>query len=367
MNTSANRTYTNKAKNTLVSGYKNTANAVGSTYNKFRGLSTVVQVLIGLVVVVIVILLILWIYNLIREAQYRSKQSPFLITTPINAFNKNNKPVRTKNVPNPVDGLSFTYSFWMYVANWTYRFGQWKNVLVKGNPNTSAPNISLNPKTNSLTFEMNTYSNNNSIQRFEIRNVPLQKWVHVVYVLNNRNIDVYIDGKLERSVVLRAVPKLNNNDVKIADQGGFWGQLAKMQYFTRALLPSEVADIYSEGPYTSRKFTLFDGNDDSGNNNCSNNGGDDDTDDNDNSWTQDLRASWNRNGGNKDVQNNTGNLSTQLSGGLSSLGNKWKQDTGNLSTQLSANSSSLENKWKQDTGNLGTQLSGGLSSLENRF
>ncbi len=38
-----------------------------------------------------------------------------------------------------------------------------------------------------------------------------------------------------------------------------------MQYFTKALIPSEVAEIYSEGPYISRRYKIF-GDDDNGDN-----------------------------------------------------------------------------------------------------
>lgn len=85
---------------------------------------------------------------------------------------------------------------------------------------------------------------------------PLQKWVHIGYVLNNRTVDIYVDGKLERSCVLRGVPVLNEMPVQVADNGGFYGQIAKMQYFTRPLEPNEIAELYSEGPYMPSKFNL---------------------------------------------------------------------------------------------------------------
>lgn len=264
-----NKTLTNRARNTITTGYKTTKNAVTTTYTRFRGLSTLVQVLIVVVVIIILILLIMWIYNMVREAQYRAKQSPFIITAPVNAFRRDRRPVKIKSIPSPMDGLEFTYSFWMYIANWNYRFGDWKNVLLKGNNNTRAPGIWLYPKTNSLHCRISTYPDLN--EGCDIRNIPLQKWVHVVYILNNRTVDIYIDGKLERSCVLRGVPILNNQNLRVADDGGFWGQLAKMQYFTRTITPYEVSEIYSKGPYISGRFRIFggdgDGDGDDGNGN----------------------------------------------------------------------------------------------------
>lgn len=266
-----NKTLTNRARNTITTGYKTTRNAATATYTRFRGLSTLVQVLIVVAIIIVLILLIIWIYNMVREAQYRSSQSPFIITTPVNAFRRDGRSIKNKSIPNPVDGLEFTYSFWIYVANWNYRFGDWKNILLKGNNNTRAPGIWLYPKTNSLHCRISTFPDLN--EGCDIRNIPLQKWVHVVYVLNNRTVDIYIDGKLERSCVLRGVPILNNQNLRVANDGGFWGQIAKMQYFTRAITPYEVSQIYSEGPYISGRFKIFGG--DENKNGDDGDGGDD--------------------------------------------------------------------------------------------
>ncbi len=248
------KTYANRAGNAITTGYRTTRNSATHSYSRFRGSSTLVQIITVIIVIILLIILILWIKNLYDRAQYRSKESPFIITNPINAFKKNNKPVIKKRVPYPVDGLAFTYSLWIYIADWNYNFGNWKNIFVKGDDNMRAPGLWLYPKTNSLHARINTHADVN--EGCDIKNIPLQKWVHIVYVLNNRTVDIYIDGKLERSCVLRGVPVLNNMPVQVGYGGGFYGQIAKMQYFTRALLPSEVTEIYSEGPYVSKRYRI---------------------------------------------------------------------------------------------------------------
>jgi hypothetical protein len=274
MNTSKpiTKTYVNKAGNAVSTGYKTTKNTLSMGYARFRGMSTFVQVLIGFIILILLIILIIFIKNLYDQAQYRNRQSPFIVTTPINAFRKNSdRPVRSVRVPDPIDGLNFTYSMWIYIADWNFNFGSWKNILLKGDSTgdiqSRAPGIWLYPKTNSLHARINTHADYN--EGCDIRNIPLQKWVHIVYVLNNRTVDIYIDGKLERSCVLRGVPILNRNPVHIAAGGGFYGQIAKMQYFTRALQPNDIAQIYSEGPYMSSGIQIWgsNGNGNGGNNN----------------------------------------------------------------------------------------------------
>ena len=265
------KNYVNRASNTVAEGYKTTRDATIQAYGKFKESSILVQVLIVFVIIILLIVVIGFIKYLYDRSQFANKEEPFIVTTPINAFNRNNRPVRSRRVPFPVDGLEFTYSFWIYIADWNYNFGNWKNIFIKGDENKRAPGLWLYPKSNTLHARINTHADYN--EGCDVRNIPLQKWVHIVYILNNRTVDIYIDGKLERSCVLRGVPILNNDPVIIGNDGGFYGQIAKMQYFTRALIPSEVAEIYSEGPYMSRSFTIgTDDNNNNGNNgdNCNN-------------------------------------------------------------------------------------------------
>ena len=258
-NKTVGKTYANRASNAVTTGYKSTRNTATNTYTKFRGSSMFVQVLVVLLVIVVLIILIMWIKHLYDQAQYKSKESPYIVTTPINAFRKNgDKPVRSKKVPHPVDGMALSYSMWIYIADWNYNFGSWKNIMLKGSDTRRAPALWLYPKTNSLHARINTHADYNEV--CDIRNIPLQKWVNIAYVLDTRTVDIYIDGKLERSCVLRGVPILNQDPVHVAAGGGFYGQIAKMQYFTKALKPSDVAEIYSEGPYVSKRYhvNLFD-------------------------------------------------------------------------------------------------------------
>jgi len=93
----------------------------------------------------------------------------------------------------------------------------------------------------------------------DVANIPLQKWVNVSYVLDNRVVDMYINGKLERSCVLRRLPWLNNGPLYFlpsnpgatgGDQDvGFFGQVSCLRYFSSALRPVDVARLYNEGPH----------------------------------------------------------------------------------------------------------------------
>ena len=204
--------------------------------------------LLALVGIILLIVLIILIVVFVSKAKKRSANVSKLIGSPLDAYDiKNN----SFNVKNSDEGLEFSYSMWIYIQDWTRG---WKNILVKGDKNNGAgsssaraPGLWLYPDTNALHARINTFASPN--EGCDIKNIPLQKWVHIVYVLNNRTVDIYIDGKLERSCVLRGVPKLNEDPVYVCDNGGFFGKISNVVYYRYAMKPDEVYKVYSGGPY----------------------------------------------------------------------------------------------------------------------
>lgn len=227
----------------------------------------ILKYLLFFIILVAIVYLIYWFFTYLRTP---SASEPFFITKPVNA-NDSELASKSWKLPGSSDGLSYTYSFWMYVADWDYSFGKWKNIFTVGNNDNRMPAMWLYPKTNALHSRISTYADPN--EGCDIQNIPLQKWVYVTYVLNNRTVDTYIDGKLERSCVLQGVPLFNRNArLRIAQDGGFFGQLAQFRYFNRALTPSEIYEIYSNGPYAYNNYAIqiHDNNGNNGNNggNC---------------------------------------------------------------------------------------------------
>lgn len=151
---------------------------------------------------------------------------------------------------NELGGAEFTYSFWMLVSDWSFKYGQWKHILHKGNstswPNR-APGIWLHPKENTMRFYMNTFDSvaDNYI---DIQNIPLNKWFHIVYSVNQLSMDVYINGTLRKSLKFSSLPKQNNGDLYIMNFRGFEGYLSRMAYFNYAIPYSDIEKLIVLGP-----------------------------------------------------------------------------------------------------------------------
>ena len=239
MNTQNNtKNFLERSQNTVKQGYNQFV-----TMNIF---SQFVSLIVGLLLLGLAIILVMYLYRLSR---YGTTGAPMLINEPINSFDPNLSK-SSKRLPDASEGMAFTYNFWMYIADWQFNFGKEKTIFVKGtpgNPQNQAPGVFLAPKSNILEVRMVTYADPMG-EACSVDNIPLQKWVNVSVVLNNRTLDIYIDGKLERSCVLRGVPRLNKNDLTFANPDTFYGQLSRFQYFNRAITPDEVHQIYTRGP-----------------------------------------------------------------------------------------------------------------------
>lgn len=205
-------------------------------------------IIVGILVFILIVALIVIIVVLVNKTKVKKSTVFTLIKSPLDAFDLKNNEFK---IDNSEQGMEFTYSVWIFIQDWTKG---WKNILVKGDrnnsPGTSAsrsPGLWLYPDTNALYARINTAASPN--EGCDIKNIPLQKWVHIAYILNNRTVDIYIDGKLERSCVLRGVPIRNNKPLYVCDNNGYFGKISNLVYYKYALKPNEVYDVYSKGPY----------------------------------------------------------------------------------------------------------------------
>ena len=166
-------------------------------------------------------------------------------------------------VPTPTEGLTQSVSTWIYIRDYQYAYGKYKNILWKGSKGGSgvaprhSPSIWLYPLTNNLKV-LTSVESTEGVESCDINNIPLMKWVHIAYVLNNRTVDIYINGKLERSCALKGVPIIKDDQMFITtgDPAGYYGKIGKTQYFTRALQQHEIVDIYNSGPIGSSQYNI---------------------------------------------------------------------------------------------------------------
>lgn len=173
---------------------------------------------------------------------------------------------------------NFTYSIWVFVDDWNYRYGEQKILfgrMIDGTTNNRipCPSVSLGAAENNLIVSMAVYdvvygndnnnNNNNSNAPYKkfscgIVNVPIQRWVNVLISVNNRTLDIYMNGKLVKTCVLPGVAKIDATaPVFVTPLGGFSGWTSKFQYWNDACDPQKAWNIYSTGYGGSWLGNLF--------------------------------------------------------------------------------------------------------------
>lgn len=157
---------------------------------------------------------------------------------------------------------NYSYSIWFYIDDWNYKYGEPKVLLSrKDNLNGFNPLVYFDPTENNVSVLLSCYGSNPETpeENFicKVKNINLQKWVNLILVMNNRTLDVYINGKLTKTCILPGVPRVNNDaDVQITpgnnpnnldDNAGFNGYVSKMKFFSYDMTPQQAYDEYRKG------------------------------------------------------------------------------------------------------------------------
>jgi len=175
---------------------------------------------------------------------------------------------------------NFTYSIWVNVDDWTYKYGEPKVIFGRMSAQQSAngavqnpcPVVALGPIENNLiisltlsgcntseqTSEDTELPNSMCIHRCMVSNIPIQKWVNLLISVYGQTLDVYIDGKLVKTCVLPGIAQVYQDEsVYVTPKGGFSGWTAKFQYFPYAMDPQGAWNIYQKGYGQSWLSSIF--------------------------------------------------------------------------------------------------------------
>jgi hypothetical protein len=149
---------------------------------------------------------------------------------------------------------NYSYSVWVYVDNWNYKYGEEKVILskgiVEGTAQKFSPKISLGEYQNDLKVSVMTYTNSNARTQFNcsVPNIPIQSWVNILVSVNGRTLDVYLDGKLVKTCVMPGIVEVYQlAPLVITPRGGFSGYTANIKYFPNSTNPQQAWNIYRDG------------------------------------------------------------------------------------------------------------------------
>jgi hypothetical protein len=160
-------------------------------------------------------------------------------------------------------GADWGVQYWMYISDWNYKFGTDKDVVKRIAPNTpatTAPRIFLSPSDNTLNVRISVFptdgeagaaaptgSSTGDSFTCSVENVPLQSWFSVSVTCFQRNMDIYINGRLVKSCVLPGVPKPAVGDIILNDNGGFSGSICNLNWINAMLSPDQAKAFHAQG------------------------------------------------------------------------------------------------------------------------
>ena len=148
---------------------------------------------------------------------------------------------------NQKQGMTFSYTCWIKIDDFSYRYGEQKVIFTKGptDLSSSCPALLIDANTNSLLVKLDTYG---ATEIIPISNIPAKKWMHVAIVVDQDSVDVYINGLIHTHHTLAQLPRQNTDSVHSGIGGGFDGKIAQLEYYGYFLTPQDVANSMKSTP-----------------------------------------------------------------------------------------------------------------------
>jgi hypothetical protein len=100
-----------------------------------------------------------------------------------------------------------------------------------------------------LTLVMNTFDNSrNTIEKIQIPNIPIQKWICCSIRVQGKSVDIYINGLLKQRKNLINLPRQNYYDTYIGEDAGMKGYVSSLRYYGYAINYDEIQSLFASGP-----------------------------------------------------------------------------------------------------------------------
>lgn len=197
-----------------------------------------------------VIITILIFY--IDKIRYGTRK--IVTTHPQYMMNKHILDCNTYNFYGVNKGISSSISFWLYVKDWNYKVMEYKPIIKKGDLEIYMP-----PKNNFIVIDIPIVGSRKK-DTISFKTIPLQKWINVALIIENRHADLWINGKLYISKHLTNLPDLKNNKKVIcADMNGFDGYISRITTWTYVISKSIIERVFKTGPVDKSFLTKLKG------------------------------------------------------------------------------------------------------------
>lgn len=224
-----------------------------------------------MILVLIVFMIVLKILMIFVIYFLTPSKNPFLISGSISGNESTTitqDPSKTTSVQilrsnDQNKGLEFTWSTWLLFTSPStssipeHIFNKGTNIFdsATGIALTNGPGMYVTKSVsgNSETITLLVYMDQINEEQISVSigNVPVKKWIHVAVRVQNKLLDVYINGVISKRHNFEVIPKQNFHDINVAGNSGFSGKLSNLRYYSYALNVFEINNIVMAGPTVS--------------------------------------------------------------------------------------------------------------------
>jgi hypothetical protein len=178
---------------------------------------------------------------LVNQPVYLTEQKDLASYQTLNQIN-------TVDLSNPINPMQFNYnyglSFWVFLDSTNpSATDKYVSILNYGDK----PNILFNPVENIMIFTVNKtdeLTDKGTQVMYEEKNVLLQKWNHIFVQYNGGTFDIFINGKLAKSVN-NVVPYKTLDTLQIGSKNGIQGGICNITYFKTLATREKIQNLYN--------------------------------------------------------------------------------------------------------------------------
>lgn len=246
--------------NDMVSGFS--SSNVADVGSAFLDANSLVAKFVFLIVVLIVFFLLMNLGIYLISWFATTDKSPYIFKGKYSTTVKKqirqdpkiagSKPIYRSN--NQDKGIEFTWTSWLKLDSLPTTSSV-HHIYNKGSEPTgtddyslkNCPGIYVTKDTNSLqlNIKIDTIGGNESI--IKIEDLPIKRWFHLAIRLQNKIIDVYVNGTITTRVPFEQIPEQNYGDIFIGYHG-YNGAISNLRYFDSALSVFQISNIVMSGP-----------------------------------------------------------------------------------------------------------------------
>lgn len=150
--------------------------------------------------------------------------------------------------------INSAYSLWFYIKDWNENYGSNKVLMTRLDGSGDGLKVNLGTYENKMDIDIDYFDTTSSgklTHTCSVYNIPIQTWNSLVISIEQKSIDIYLNGKLAKSCLLPGVPYVDGSSDIVITPGPatqqFSGFTSSFKYYTTPVDPEKAWSIYRGG------------------------------------------------------------------------------------------------------------------------